>query len=383
MKTIFLLLSLALSLFADLRRQALDAGLRPLPTAERATPLARLGEKLFFDKRLSGDGTVSCASCHDLSNGGDDGLPTALGVRKQPNPSYLNAPTVLNAFLAKRYFWDGRAATLEEQAQGPLLASFEMAATPAIVERLLADDPAYRQGFKSLGVERPILEDAARAIAAFEGTLATPAPFDRFLDGDEKALSPKAKEGLALFLEKGCAACHSGPALGGEHMRKFPLRYHRAWASEGSKEAIKLLKKGLELSTAELPREEERYLYAVMTLGQEESRRLWRGFFTHPDRPATFRCQSCHANKAALREAPFPIPGNGGFLGEKKRKYFRVPILRNVTRTAPYFHNGTVKTLEEAIVLMGRHQSRAELGKEDVARLAAFLKSLEGSLPTP
>ena len=258
-----------------------------------------------------------------------------------------------------------------------------MASTPAIVEKVLAADKEYREGFKALGIRHPSIDDAASAISAFERTLTTPAPFDAFLSGDDKALDDGAKEGLALFLKKGCVYCHSGPAVGGEHLRKFPLRYHRIWSIKGKSKTTALIRKGRELSVVELPREEERYLYTVMKLGEEESRRLWQGFFAHPEEPASFRCQNCHDHPEVKKRAPFPIANTGGFLGEKERKYFRVPILRNVTRTAPYFHNGTVKTLEEAIDIMGRHQSGVAFTKTEIRQLVAFLRSLEGEPPRP
>lgn len=191
-----------------------------------------LGRKLFNEKKLSGDGTLSCASCHDLyGHAGADARPTALGIDLQGGPR--NTPTVWNAAFMSRLFWDGRAASLEEQARGPILNPIEMGMpTPAEAERRLRQDARYRDAFaRAFGDRLPIsFERIAQAIAAYERTLITPdAPYDRFVRGDAAALNPAQLRGMALFESVGCVLCHRGPGfsdaglIGGEvALRIFP-----------------------------------------------------------------------------------------------------------------------------------------------------------------
>ena len=191
-----------------------------------------LGQRLFNEKKLSGDGTLSCASCHDLSgHAGADARPTALGIDRQTGPR--NTPTVWNAALMSRLFWDGRAASLEEQAMGPILNPIEMGMpTAAEAERRLRQDASYRQDFaRAFGDRQPItFKRIAQAIAAYERMLITPdAPYDRFVRGDATALTPAQLRGMALFESVGCVLCHRGPSfsdaglIGGESpFRIFP-----------------------------------------------------------------------------------------------------------------------------------------------------------------
>lgn len=191
-----------------------------------------LGQRLFNEKKLSGDGTLSCASCHDLyRHAGADARSTALGIDRQTGPR--NTPTVWNAAFMSRLFWDGRAATLEEQAMGPILNPIEMGlSTPAEAERRLRLDASYRKDFaRAFGDRQPIsFERIAQAIAAYERTLITPdAPYDRFVRGDATALNPSQLRGMALFESTGCVLCHRGPSfsdaglIGGESaFRIFP-----------------------------------------------------------------------------------------------------------------------------------------------------------------
>lgn len=206
----------------ELRTKALEK-FKPLPTnipvlndneitAERVT----LGKALFFDPRLSASGVFSCNSCHNLGMGGDDNQETSIGHGWQKGPR--NSPTVLNAVLNAAQFWDGRADDLKTQAKGPIQASVEMANTPAQVEKTLITMPGYVAMFKAAfpDVSRPVtFDNMAKAIEAFEATLLTPAPFDRYLNGDDAALTDEQKEGLSLFMSKGCVACHNGVNVGG------------------------------------------------------------------------------------------------------------------------------------------------------------------------
>jgi cytochrome c peroxidase len=210
----------------DLRRDALAASLAPVDAASAlkavkgndVTPAKiELGQKLFFDPRLSKSQLISCASCHNLSLGGADTGPTSVGHGWQKGPR--RAPTVLNAVFNSAQFWDGRAEDLKAQAKGPVQASVEMNNTPGAVEATLRSMPGYLKDFEAAfpGEAQPVsFDNMARAIEAFEATLVTPdARFDRFLAGNDAALNDTEKKGLRLFLDKGCASCHNGPNLGG------------------------------------------------------------------------------------------------------------------------------------------------------------------------
>ena len=307
-----------------LRAWALDIGLRPVPETfdaaravveSDANPLTpekiALGRRLFNDPVLSRDDTVSCASCHILEDGGDDNLPTAIGFHGLQNPKHLNSPTVLNAALARHQFWDGRAPDVEAQAAGPIQAPFEMNLTPSEAVAKLRARPDYVVAFqRAFGGDDSIsFENIRKAIGAYERTLLTDSAYDRFLRGDDDALSPAAKRGLNLFMQKGCKGCHAGMSLGGLSIQHFPLH-----------------------------------------------------------RPIT----------EVFDLAPFPFPNEGGFLGRDDRRLFRVPLLRNVSRTGPYFHNGVVEDLDEAVRIMSKYQLGKEFTPAQIDDVVEFLKSLEG-----
>ncbi len=182
-----------------------------------------LGRMLFFDPRLSASQLISCNTCHNLGLGGADLQQTSVGHGWQKGPR--NAPTVLNAVFNVAQFWDGRAEDLEAQAKGPVQAGVEMANAPARVVETLKSIPGYAPLFAKAfpGDKEPVsFDNMAKAIEAFEATLLTPgAPFDRYLEGDAKALSPVQREGLALFMAKGCGGCHGGKNLGGDAYYPF------------------------------------------------------------------------------------------------------------------------------------------------------------------
>jgi len=183
---------------------------------------ARLGQKLFFDPRLSADGTVACANCHVLESGGDDNLKVSVGIGgKRGN---VNAPTVYNAVFNFRQFWDGRAKDLRQQAQGPIENPVEMGNRFEALVALLRRIPEYRRMFEMVYPDGITKANITDAIAEYEKTLITPdAPFDRFLRGDKEALSDKAKRGYALFKIKGCVICHNGVNIGGNLYGKFGI----------------------------------------------------------------------------------------------------------------------------------------------------------------
>ncbi len=215
---------------ADLRQTALEI-FRPLPSTvpavrdNRITPeKIALGKALFFDPRMSASGVFSCNSCHNLGTGGDDNLETSIGHGWQKGPR--NAPTVLNSVFNVAQFWDGRAEDLKAQAKGPVQAGVEMANTPLQVIATLNSMPDYVAWFKAAfpGEADPVtFDNFAKAIEAFEATLVTPAPFDAYLNGDDQAMSDEARKGLALFIDKGCASCHTGINVGGEGYYPFGL----------------------------------------------------------------------------------------------------------------------------------------------------------------
>ncbi len=347
----FLLLPLLVSILLSgdqLREKALSKGLRSIPTDleelkaqvdDEQNPMTvekiRLGKKLFFDKDLSKDRTVACATCHDIKKGGEDGKPTAIGHDELANPSHLNSPTVLNTAFSRHLFWDGRASSLREQAKGPMQAHFEMASTPDLVEKRVNESVEYREAFRvSFKGERAVtFDNITKAIAVYEKTLVTRGRYDAFLDGDEDALSVQEKRGLALFIDMGCKGCHFGPAIGGQKIQKFPLRDYNSV---------------IDLTT---------------TFDEETKGR--------------------HLSQIELNFAmyhPYPFENRGGFMGKDGQQMFRVPILRDISKTGPYFHNGVVKTLREAIEIMSKSQIGVDLSDAQLDAMEAFLKSLDGEL---
>jgi cytochrome c peroxidase len=351
MRHLFFLLSSVLALGAvtseEVRQSALSKGLLSIPADyetlrsavdDPANPMRiakiRLGKKLFFDKNLSKDRTISCATCHEIEKGGDDGKPTAIGYNGLPNPFHLNTPTVLNTAYSKHFFWDARAHSLREQAKGPTVSPFEMASTPALIEERMKENPEYHVLFAAIfgGKEPVTFDNMAKAVEVYEKTLVTRGAFDRFLEGDADALSPQAQKGLTLFIDLGCKGCHFGPAVGGQKIQQFPLRDYNSI---------------IDLTSAYDDIKKKR-----------------------------------HVTKIALNFKmyhPYPFENVGGFMGKDGIQKFRVPVLRNITQTAPYFHNGVVKELREAIFLMGRYQIGVDLNERQIGEIEAFFKTLEGA----
>jgi len=283
--------------------------LEALPPVPQLDPrVVALGRRLFHEPRLSGDDKVSCSSCHDLAKGGVDSKPLSLGVSGKTG--LVNAPTVYNSSLNFVQFWDGRAATLEEQVGGPITNPIEMGSSWSKVLAALQGDPSYVADFGVLpgGVTEA---NVRRAIADFERTLLTRgSPFDRFLAGDEQALSPEARAGYEMFKSVGCIACHQGRNVGGNMFQRFGV------------------------------------------LGD---------YFK--DRG--------HVSDADYGR--FNVTHN-----ESDRYVFRVPSLRNVIHTAPYFHDGSAATLTQAVQVMARYQLGRKLSDEQVTEIIGFLGSLSG-----
>ncbi len=273
----------------------------------------KLGQTLYHDTRLSGDGTISCATCHDLKKGGGtDQLVTSTGIRGQKGP--INAPTVFNARYHVRQFWDGRAADLKEQALGPVTNPLEMGGDWEKILPVLNADSVYQEQFRTIYGRPALKEDVADAIAEFESTLVTTGSrFDQYLKGDQSILTDEEKRGLKLFSEIGCTQCHYGPALGGQTFEK---------------------------------------------LGVKNDYFKDRG--------------------GALTQADL---GHFNFTKDEKDKYlFRVPGLRNLEETFPYFHDGSVKTMDEAVEKMAYYQKNRRLKSDETQAIVAYLKSLSGKI---
>jgi cytochrome c peroxidase len=192
-----------------------------LPTVETDARKVVLGRRLFHDTQLSGDGTLSCASCHSLDLGGADQRRASIGIRGQVGP--INSPTVLNSGLNFVQFWDGRAASLEEQALGPVTNPVEMGATfEQVIPRLNAD-ASYREAFIAIYPDGITKDNIADSIAEYERTLLTPSRFDRYLRGDRSAITAEERRGYETFKSVGCTACHQGPNIGGSMYQKMGL----------------------------------------------------------------------------------------------------------------------------------------------------------------
>jgi cytochrome c peroxidase len=271
--------------------------------------MMELGKKLYFDPRLSRSGFISCNSCHNLSMGGSDNLKSSIGHNWQKGP--INAPTVLNSSMNVAQFWDGRARDLKEQAGGPIANPGEMAFTHELAVDVVASIPQYVDHFEAVFGSRTVdIDRITQAIAAFEETLVTPnSRFDRWLLGDDGALTAAEREGYRLFKASGCIACHNGPAAGGTSFRK---------------------------------------------MGVVEPYRT--------DNPAQGRVA---------------VTGR-----DADRFNFKVPTIRNVELTYPYFHDGAAETLTQAVDVMGRVQLGRRYSDEESANIVAFLKTLTGDQPS-
>lgn len=278
----------------------------PVPEANPQTPAKiELGKKLFFDRRLSGDGTMSCATCHDPERAFTDGLDISLHYPTTRN--WRNSPTLLNVAFAKYYFHDGRVETLEDQALFPMLSAFEMNQNLDYLEEELRSVPEYAEAFREVFGGDVTRERVAMALAAFQRTLVSlNAPVDRYLKGDKEALSPAAKKGFEIFRGKGgCARCHSGDYFSDQ-------KFHALGVPE-NKDYM----------------EDPRVLATIRFVGKVYHYEDYR----------------------TLEEDP------GRYLITKDRadwKAFRTPTLRNVSETAPYMHNGIFSSLAEVIEYYNR-----------------------------
>jgi cytochrome c peroxidase len=286
--------------------------LQPLPLEVQVDARkAAIGQRLFNDKRLSRDNTVACASCHLLTKGGADGLPVSPGVGGARG--IINTPTVFNASLNFRQFWDGRADSLHAQAIGPVENPIEMASNwPEVVKKLSgdADLVAKMKAAYPAGLQAETIRDA---IAEYEKTLVTPnARFDRWLRGDAKAITADELQGYQNFKKYGCVACHQGVNVGGNMFQTFGVMGDY--------------------------------------FGQ-------RGKPTEAD------------------NGRFNVTKNPADL-----HVFKVPSLRNVALTAPYFHDGSARSLEDAVDVMFKYQLGRAAPDADKKQIVMFLRTLTGEL---
>lgn len=278
----------------------------PIPEGATQSPeRIELGRMLFFEPRISASGVISCATCHNPALGWTDRIPRGTGHEGQIGDR--NTPTVLNSGFLEAQFWDGREDDLEGQALGPIQASIEMNMTLDQAISRLNEFEVYQEAFAEAfpGDNDPVTpRNVALAIAAFERTLNTPnSPFDRFLMGDRDALDDQQQEGMRLFVDNGCIACHSGPILSDSQFHRF-----------------------------ELP--------------------------------------------GSTDEGRFLVTGD-----DVDRFAFRTPTLRNVALTYPYFNNGSVDNLKDAVNLMGQQMLGHEFEADELESIVAFLDSLTGEMP--
>jgi len=274
----------------------------------------KLGEILFYETRISTDGTVSCARCHPFSLYAADELRKAIGHDCQVNPR--NTPTVLNAAGQISAHWIGNRVDVEDQAKQSVIGprSFGMPSYEA-VEKKLKEIKGYAPLFENAfpGQNNPIsVDNFAKAVGAFERTLVTPSRFDAFVKGDQTALTDPQKRGLKRFMETGCTMCHSSAYIGGQMYQKFGV-FEPYWQYTKSKE---------------------------------------------------------------VDEGRYEVTKN-----ESDKYVFKVPMLRNVEMTSPYFHDGSVDRLHDAVWIMGKIQLAKTLADEQIEDIVLFLKSLTGQIP--
>jgi cytochrome c peroxidase len=287
--------------------------IQPLQAVTLDSAKVSLGKQLFHDKRLSGDNTVACASCHSLDKGGTDQQVHSTGIGGAQGG--INAPTVLNASYNFCQFWNGRASTLEDQVDGPPNNPKEMGSNWAQISDKLKSDDQYIREFRAIYNDAPCKEHVCDAIATFERSLVTVnSPFDKYLKGDETAIDEEQKKGYNLFKSYGCASCHQGANIGGNLFQKF----------------------------------------GIMS-----------DYFKDRGTPETDADQGRYA--VSKRECD--------------RHVFKVPSLRNLTLTAPYFHDGSATTIPQAVEVMAKYQLGRPIDPDSLRAITRFLESLTGDQP--
>lgn len=288
----------------------LDEPLKPLPAVPEQNPLqVELGRRLFNEPRLSVNNSLSCASCHRLEIGGADDKALSTGFKG--DPLTINTPSVFNASLNFRQFWNGRADSLETQAHEVVQSPSEMGSHWEQVVQMLSADPDYKNAFTKAYPDGVTMNNVQSALATYERTLISAnSRFDQYLSGNTEILTTDEKYGYQRFKDYGCIACHQGVNIGGNMFQKFGVMgdYFQARGN---------------------PTEADLGRYLV--------------------------------TKA-----------------EEDRNVFKVPSLRNVAVTAPYFHDGSAKTLEEAVDVMFKFQLGRVPSDKDKDLIIKFLKTLTG-----
>ena len=297
---------------APLVATAAEEPIKPIPVTLNQDPArVEIGRKLFHDPRLSGNNQIACASCHDLAKGGVDRLQNSTGIAAKQLG--INTPTVLNAALNFKQFWNGRADSLEAQVEAVVQNPMEMGSKWEDVIAKVSDDAAYKQAFTKAYKDGVTKANIQNAIASFERALITPnSRFDQYLKGDKTAITDTERNGYEKFKQYGCVACHQGVNMGGNMFQTFGVMGNY-FESRGN------------VTDADLGR------YNV-----------------------TKR--------------------------ESDKHVFKVPSLRNVALTPPYFHDGSAATLEEAVDVMFKYQLGRIAPKEDKDSIVKFLRTLTGEL---
>ena len=284
------------------------------------TEKVELGKMLYMDPRFSSTGTVSCNSCHNVMEGGDDSRSFSMGVHGKTGGR--NAPTVWNSAFHSVQFWDGRAPLLEDQAKGPVANPVEMGMRDVeTAMQRVKSIPGYKAYFdRAFGPDGMNVDNAAKAVAAFERTLITPnSAYDKYVKGDKMAMNAQQVRGMNKFASTGCTSCHSGAAFNGPQMK------------------------------------------------------IGDGFYA---KFPTFNNTYVSKYKLADDKGREEVTGKAA-----DRNMFRVQTLRNITDTAPYFHNGSVNDLEVAVRIMAKSQLNQDLSAKDVGDIVAFLGALTGEYP--
>ena len=358
----------------ELRNKALSRSIRSIPgdftklkklykdsNISMTKEHVSLGRELFFDTNLSSDTTQSCASCHMLTKNaqsksqflqdithpqsktdcmvchiqdesGSDRLAYATGAEGNTDPYLRNTLTILNASLAKYQLWDASSKSIQKTTKQMLQTAYIMNISKEVVVERVLQNPHYKKEFEKLFRDGVTFDNIVKALVSYQQTLVTRSAYDAFLDGNNSAMSDEAKRGLRNFIELGCKGCHTGVTVGGQTFQKFPVRD---------------------------------YNYIINVTGRYDPNYIGR------------RLASFEFNFKEHHD--FPFENRGHFMGAKAERVFRVPILRNVTKTSPYFHNGAVFDLREAIYIMGKYQLSMELSEQQIDEIVAFFKALEAN----
>ncbi len=277
-------------------------------------------ENVLLDTLLGKNKTATnCAACHTMDNTGTDRLTFASG--ETPHPQRLNVQTIYNTAFAKYFTWGGDQITIKQHAINSIQDKVKLGLDKdKAVQRI--QNSSYKQQFENIFKDGVTIDNIGKSIEAYVKTLVTRGSYDEFIDGNDSAISDEAKRGFANFINFGCKGCHTGIAVGGESLQKFPLRkYARVF-----------------------------------------------------DMNINYSFE-----KGEIINNSLPFENKGGFVGNKNNK-FKVPSLRNVTKTSPYFHNGAVFKIRDAVNIMAKHQIGKNLNDKQIDEIVEFLKTLDGQL---